>query len=148
MLHWLRRNPRLLLMSASTLANNISGILAALTPGVMLPQAAAELLSKCPSLVARTPASILVCRGVCVGGGGVGGGVGVREGEEGGLPVGLRGKGFGEGEHSLECVCGGGGMRMCVSLFECPALVARTPAFIQVWKGFGGDGAGGVSFLL
>jgi hypothetical protein len=60
MLHWLRRNPRLLLMSASTLAGNISGILGVLTPGLMLPDAAAELLSKCPSLVARTPAGVQV----------------------------------------------------------------------------------------
>lgn len=61
MLHWLRRNPRLLLMSASTLAGNISGLLSVLTPGLMLPDAAAELLSKCPSLVARTPAGVQVC---------------------------------------------------------------------------------------
>jgi hypothetical protein len=81
MLHWLRRNPRLLLMSASTLAGNISGILGVLTPGVMLPDAAAELLSRCPSLIPRTPAGIQVsdCQQeslvesdcVCVGGGGV-----------------------------------------------------------------------------
>jgi hypothetical protein len=60
MLHWLRRYPRLLLMSAPTLAGNISGILAVLSPGLMLPDAAAELLGKCPSLVARTPAGIQV----------------------------------------------------------------------------------------
>lgn len=60
MLQWLRRNPRLLLIAANTLAGNISGILGVLTPAVMLPDAAAELLSKCPSLVARTPAGIQV----------------------------------------------------------------------------------------
>jgi hypothetical protein len=60
MLQWLRRNPRLLLIAANTLAGNISGILAVLTPAVMLPDAASELLSKCPSLVARTPAGIQV----------------------------------------------------------------------------------------
>ena len=60
MLHWLRRNPRLLLLSASKLSGNISGILAALTPGVMLPDAATELLCKCPQLVARTPGAVQV----------------------------------------------------------------------------------------
>lgn len=72
MIQWLRRNPRLLLMAASTLASNISGALAVLAPRVMLPDAAAELLSKCPQLCQRTPSGTQVggrlwAQGVLVG---------------------------------------------------------------------------------
>lgn len=63
MLQWLRRNPRLLLMSASTLASNISGTLAVLTPGLMLPADASDLLGRCPQLASRTPSGIQVCFG-------------------------------------------------------------------------------------
>jgi len=65
MLLWLRKCPRLLSNSDTTLARQVSQLLAAFAPVHMLPEEAFELLDRCPQLAARTAAITQVTRCLC-----------------------------------------------------------------------------------
>ncbi|WIA42161.1 hypothetical protein OEZ86_009427 [Tetradesmus obliquus] len=57
MLLWLRKCPRLLNNAEATLAAAVAALLGLLSPGLMLPSQAHELLDRCPQLATRTAVS-------------------------------------------------------------------------------------------
>lgn len=60
MLLWLRKCPRLLNNAEATLAAAVAALLGLLSPGLMLPSQAHEMLDRCPQLAARAAVSTKV----------------------------------------------------------------------------------------